>query len=274
MPRATSRRVADEGFRPQLDRTRRDLGPKRHHASAAFVLAHLERALERRRNRLDVVRIHDQRFGELVRGSGELAQHEHAVAVDARRDVLLGDEIHAVAQRRDEHHVGRAVARGELDLVHRVVHVVNRRALCKVAVRAVDATGHLLDLALELAVRAHVLARRHRDLEQPELSAIVGSPLEQELDGQELAGDPLRVVEPIDAEHELLVAVRGAQPLHVASMTREFGGERLESLGRRCPSGKRGAARCDRPRSTRSTSVSRPSTLSSDAEKWRWSLKV
>jgi len=30
----------------------------------------------------------------------ELAEHQHAVVVDARRDELLGDEVHAVADRR------------------------------------------------------------------------------------------------------------------------------------------------------------------------------
>ena len=61
-----------------------------------------------------VVRVAQERVPQLAGRAGELAQHERAAVVDARRDVLLGDEVHPVAQRRHHHHVGGAVERGEL----------------------------------------------------------------------------------------------------------------------------------------------------------------
>ena len=65
------------------------------------------------------------RRAELVRGAGELGQHERAGVVEASGDVLLRDEVHAVAQRRDEHDVGREVQRDELVDRQRPVQVVD-----------------------------------------------------------------------------------------------------------------------------------------------------
>ena len=75
---------------------------------------HLHGVADRPLERTVVVRIDEHRVGQLVGGAGELRQHEHAVTVDVRRDVLLGDEVHPVAERRDEHHVTRAVQRDQL----------------------------------------------------------------------------------------------------------------------------------------------------------------
>ena len=63
---------------------------------------------------LDVERVDDERLGELRRRARELRQHQHAVLVDACRAELLGDQVHAVAQRRHEHDVGGAIEREQL----------------------------------------------------------------------------------------------------------------------------------------------------------------
>jgi hypothetical protein len=55
-----------------------------------------------------VVGVDDQRLGELARGAGELAEHEHALLVVAGGDELLGDEVHAVVQAA---HVADVAAR-------------------------------------------------------------------------------------------------------------------------------------------------------------------
>ena len=52
---------------------------------------------------------------QLGRGPRELREDEDAVAVDARRAVLLADEVHPVLERRDERDVGGAVVRGQAE---------------------------------------------------------------------------------------------------------------------------------------------------------------
>ena len=80
---------------------------------------HRERQVERLRALVGVVRIHDQRFGELTRRAGELAEQEHAAFIVARGDELLRDEIHPVVQAADEAEIGRAIVL--VDLVGIVV---------------------------------------------------------------------------------------------------------------------------------------------------------
>ena len=63
---------------------------------------HREREMERRGALIGVVRIDDDRFRQLARRTRELAQHQHAALVVARRDELLGHQIHPVVQTADE----------------------------------------------------------------------------------------------------------------------------------------------------------------------------
>ena len=55
-----------------------------------------------------VVRIDDQRLGQLARGAGEARQHQHALLVVARGHEFLGHQVHAVVQAGDDADVGGA----------------------------------------------------------------------------------------------------------------------------------------------------------------------
>ena len=102
---------------------------------------------------------------QLVGCAGELAQHEHAVVVEARGDVLLGDQVHAVAQRRDEHDVGGEVQRDHLLAREAVVQVADRLVADR-AVVAVDAADRQLDLVAQLHVGLDPLAAGAGDLHE------------------------------------------------------------------------------------------------------------
>ena len=87
---------------------------------------------------LGVVRIDDERFGQLARSARDLRQDERAALVVARRDELLGDEVHAVVQAGDEAHVGRTIMR--VDLVGLVMlDLQNDRLAVRRAEAIVDA---------------------------------------------------------------------------------------------------------------------------------------
>ena len=70
----------------------------RRHALALLGGLHAEPGDERGARLPHVVGVHDERLGELARGAGELAEHEHALFVVAGGDELLGDEVHAVVE--------------------------------------------------------------------------------------------------------------------------------------------------------------------------------
>ena len=77
------------------------------HPARPLGVVHLDGVDDGTAHRGVVVGVDEHGVGELVGGAGELPQHEHAVHVARRGDVLLGDEVHPVAQRGHQHHVGR-----------------------------------------------------------------------------------------------------------------------------------------------------------------------
>ena len=103
--RSSRSRMSDAQARTSRPATRRRSACMRRRRSQAGMSM---RARDRRGEAALVVRIDDQRLGQLLRGAGQLAQNQHAVEVVARGDELLGDEVHPVVQRRDDAEVARA----------------------------------------------------------------------------------------------------------------------------------------------------------------------
>ena len=90
---------------------------------------------------LDVVGIDDQRLGHLLRRAGELRQDEHAGVVGVlRRHVLLGHQVHAVAQRRHHADARGAVDAGQPPPRRGAMDVVDRHPV-ELAEAAVDGAG-------------------------------------------------------------------------------------------------------------------------------------
>ena len=155
---------------------------------------------------LDVVRVDEEGIRELVRGPGELTQHQHAVVGVPAGDELLGDEVHAVSDRGDEHDVGRLIQRRDLGRFERLVDVVDRGRpdLREVAV---DLAHELLDAASLVAIGADAIAARARNLYQHGVGHREPAFGEQLAERVKSLLDALRVVEPIDAQqHRTRVA--------------------------------------------------------------------
>ncbi len=123
-------------------------------------------------------------------GAGELAEHERAALVVAAGDVLLGHEVHPVAQRGDEHDVGDLEERGHLLARIALVQVVHRRC-AEVGVRAVDPPDRRLDLGAQRLVGLDALAARGRDLDEGDLRRDEDALVEQLLVGLEPVPDAL-----------------------------------------------------------------------------------
>ena len=77
-----------------------------HHRIPAFpplIEAHGQRAGDLPRHAVDVVRVDQERGVKLFGRAGEFRQHQHAgIERVLRRDIFLGDQIHAVLQRRHQ----------------------------------------------------------------------------------------------------------------------------------------------------------------------------
>src|SRR5579872_3898899 len=95
-------KLADQVCGPTIDIVLAHGAAERLHATLDLRRGHFQSGVNGVRNQLGIVRIHDQRVVQFPAGAREAAQDEHAAVVVARRDVLLGDEIHAVVEGGDQ----------------------------------------------------------------------------------------------------------------------------------------------------------------------------
>ena len=132
--RPAQRKTLNSATRPRISRMR----------ARCSSFGHLERRLQRRRAFVGVVGVDDDRFGELARRARELAQHQHAALVVARRDEFLRHQVHPVVQAADHADFGgaivlvhglRLVVRGQQD-DRRMAAASANRALMRVGQRA------------------------------------------------------------------------------------------------------------------------------------------
>ena len=176
-----------------------------------------------------VVGVDEHRVAQLVGGPGELRQHQHAVVVEAGRDELLGDEVHAVAERCHEQHIGGAVERHELVERQRPVQVVDDR-IAEPGVTAVDLTDGALDVVALVDVLVDSLTGRCRHLHEHVALGIETAGVEQRTERAEAVADALGVVEPVDAEQDHLGVAQAGADRAGPPARRPPGGERLELL--------------------------------------------
>ncbi len=120
---------------------------ERVHAQLPLVVAHVVRVLDGIGEHLTLERIHQQRLVHGLAGARERRQNEHARVVDLTRHVLLGDQVHAVADRRDQSDGRVAIISGQLELRYVLVDVLDG---CPVA--GGEAATDTADLTLELVL--------------------------------------------------------------------------------------------------------------------------
>ena len=127
------------------------LAAKRTHVVLLLFLAHRERVEDRRFELVNVVWVHEGRGAKLIGGARELRKHENAALINARGDVFLRHEVHAVAKARHEHHVRAHVQRGHVGAGERAVHVRDGRAADRRKI-TVEAADGQLDFIAKLLV--------------------------------------------------------------------------------------------------------------------------
>ena len=167
----------------------------------------LERGRQVLDDSVDVPRVDEERAGENLRRAGELGQQERAAPAAGQPRLglaeheLLRDEVHPVAQRRDHHHVRAPVERDERRLGDVAVDVLDgrrpgrpNRPLMRAMRSSISSRcARYSALSSRDGTTTWIMRRRPRALR------IL---LEEALERVELLRDPLRVVEPLDAEHE------------------------------------------------------------------------
>ena len=149
------------------------------------------------------MRIHLERRPQLVGGTGEFRQHEHAAVVRARGDVLFRDEVHPIPQRGHEHDVG-GEEQGDHFLARISLMQIADRAVAERVVVAVDAGDRQLDLVAQLDVGLDTLAAGARDLHEGDVVDGDAPVFEELAERLQAVADALGVVQSVDAEEDRL----------------------------------------------------------------------
>ena len=178
-----------------------DLPPHPAHPASGVGRVRVDRLHHFLFHPVDVVRVDEVGLLELDGGPGELAEHQGAAVVDPGGDVLLGDQVHPVAQRGHQHDVGCPVEGGEFLATERLMQVVHGR-LTDVPVVAVDPPHLQLDLVPKHFVVLDPLAAGRRDLDQHRVGDLDRFVLQQLLKGLQAHPDALCVIEPVDAQQD------------------------------------------------------------------------
>ena len=139
---------------------------------------------------------------KLLGRAGELREHQDSwVFSILRGDVFLGDEVHAVAQRRYQTHPSHAIERGQRCARVGAVDITDRRPGW-LAMTAIDLTDKRADRLIQVGVFGYLGARFRRHLEISHLAALFRIGVEEVSEGLDAMGDALRVVKTIDAKDE------------------------------------------------------------------------
>ena len=151
---------------------------------------------------LDIVRVDEKRFAELGRCTGKLANDQCAWPIFLTRHILFGNEIHAIAQRRDQGHIGPPQQRTDLRKWQIAVHVLHGGPGGG-AVYAVDFPNQLFHLAPEVLIGSHLLARWHRNLDERDALMPLFMSVQKALIGAQAGRDALGVVHAVHPQQEL-----------------------------------------------------------------------
>src|SRR5262245_18544235 len=173
-----ARQLVEKQPRPPVNVVLAYLAAHAVHAVTPLFGGHGDGTMNRGGHVLDVVGVHQQRIAKVVRGAGESAQDQDAVVIVARGDEFLGDEIHAVVERRDHAEVGEPVEGVDLAVIVMPLAIHDGLPAALAEIR-VERTHHLPRLLLNRLIARDATAAGRGDLDEREAPAILGPALEE-----------------------------------------------------------------------------------------------
>src|SRR5713101_9168921 len=168
----------------------------------SLIRGHFKSGCDRLRHGLDFMRVDDQCAVELSRGAGKPGKYEDAgILRILSGDILLGDEVHAIAQRRHQADMSRSEKARQRGPRIRAVHITDRRP-GRLAVPPVDLTDDRTHGAIYLDIFRHLGPAFRGDLKERHLAQPLGLGVKKVAEGLDAIWDALRVVETIDPEDQ------------------------------------------------------------------------
>ena len=200
------------------------------HPTPALLGCLVERGLDGVLDALRIMRVGQVGLTQFGCRTGEFAEHQGTAEIAATGDILLGDQVHAVAQRGDQHDVAGDEEGDQFVAGDRTVQVMHHR-VTDLAVLAVDMADLLLDVIAQGSVTVHSFPARCRQLHQYRVRTPGPAFGEQLRERFEANLDALGVVESVYPEQyftwvaQLCADLLGAlTDCPLASFAVEFGG--------------------------------------------------
>src|SRR5712691_1081955 len=163
----------------------------------SLIKGHFKSGCDRLRHGLDFMRVDDQCTVELSRGAGKPGKHEDAGSLRILSgDILLGDQVHAIAQRRHQADMRRSENPGQRGPRIRAVHITDRRP-GRLPVPPIDLTDDRAHRTVYLDIFRYFRSALWGDLKKRHLAQPFGLGVEKVAEGLDAIGDALRVVETI-----------------------------------------------------------------------------
>ncbi len=221
------RQCREEPLGPAIDIVCQQVGEHPRMPLLALVKRHFERRSNRLRHSLDFVRVDDQGAVELRRGAGKAGKHEDAgIFGILSGDILLGDKVHAVAQRCHQADMRRSEKPRQRGARIGAVDIADRRPR-RLAVPPVDLTDDRTHRAIDGGIFRHLGSAFRGDLKEGHLAQPLRLGVEKVAEGLDAIGDALRVIETIDPENETAVPETVAHPCHQPRVHCNPGGPRI-----------------------------------------------
>ena len=169
------------------------------HAAGGFSRRHPGRLQDGGFGPVNVVRVDKKCVPQLVGCACELRKHQRPPEVETAGHVLLGDQVHAISQRSDEHDVGGQVQRRHLVFRKGLVQVVDG-GLADRRMVAVDPAHYGLDLVTQTLVLFHTLPAGAGHLDQYGIAGVKLAFFEELAVSPQPVQDPLGVVQTVYAQ--------------------------------------------------------------------------
>src|SRR5579871_1029604 len=194
--------IANQASGPAVDIALADVSPHALHANPPLLGRHFESAMNGVGQLLCVVRVDDQRVGELVAGARKTAQNQDALIVGTRGDKFFRHQVHAVVQRSHQAEVGCTVVRQDFLVAVLAGQQDDRLPVTglKTLIDPVGFASHLLD---QIVIARNVSPAGRADLHESEFLFVSRAFFQEALNTAETFRNSLGVVDAIHSDaHE------------------------------------------------------------------------
>ena len=200
---ANGGQIANQAARPTIDIVLVDVRPQALHSGFDLFPRHLEGGAYGAGQLVGIVRIDDQGIRQLMARPGKTAQNQGALFVQARCNVLLGDQVHPIVKGGHEAKIGSAIIRSNFRAVVVSLQKHDRFPGAR-AEAAVDSIRFHFDFLHQILIAPDVSPAGRPDLNKGKPPLVVRILIEKPFDSAKPLRNALGVVDAVDSHSHIV----------------------------------------------------------------------